>query len=317
MIDLKGQFTPKSKIRMFSLTCRPVLIFCLDCFGVSYESLGDFGRRRLPSLDSNKTRWHSGFWCSRLEPTVNVSFSFLTSFSPLTVRGSVQLSAVPQHRLVRRDGQLPPQTHLSEDGHGAERGDALAAALHLLPSGAALPRGPDHPHALRQVHHPQRLLLHLPAAAQPVLSGLQRGHEKHHGPSAGDDRLPAHPLDHRSAFKPQPQLMYVCWPPLRIFRSSVGGFLWPNNHSSPNGCHKTKKKKNRIRIQSYKPELNRKTLHSGVTTRDSCYGLAKVQYPVSLILSGATWQTALSVLNDRKPGLTELNLSVLLLNWAL
>lgn len=108
------------------------------------------------------------------------------SFSP-PVRVPVKLSAVPQHRLVRRDGELPAQTHLPEDGHGAERGGAVAAALHLLPPGASLPHGPAHPHALREIHHPQRLLPDVPAAAQPVLSGVQREQEKHHGPPAGDD----------------------------------------------------------------------------------------------------------------------------------
>lgn len=54
-------------------------------------------------------------------------------------------------------------------------------------------------------------------------------------------------------------------------------------------------------------------MHSGVKMRDSCYGLAEVQYPVSIILSGITWQTAVSKWNDRKPGLTGLNLSALLL----
>ena len=114
------------------------------------------------------------------------------------VRGPVQLPAVPQHGVVRGDGQLPPEAHLPEDGHGAERGGAVARAVAVLPAGAALPRGPAHTHALRQVHHPQRVLLHLPPPPQPLLAGLQRGQEEHHGPRAGDDRLPAHPLDPRS-----------------------------------------------------------------------------------------------------------------------
>lgn len=108
-------------------------------------------------------------------------FCFSHCFSR-AVCGSVQLSAVPQHRLVWRDGQLSSQTHLSEDGHGAVRGLTLAAALRLLPSRATFPSRSDHPHAFRQVHHPQRLLLHFPAAAQPLLSGLQRGQEEQHGP---------------------------------------------------------------------------------------------------------------------------------------
>lgn len=105
-----------------------------------------------------------------LSPVGMFLSSYLVTLS--TVCGSVQLSAVPQHCLVWRDGQLPAQTHLSEDGHSAECGDALAAAICLLPSGAPIPCGPNHPHPIRQVHHSQRLLLYIPAAAQPLLSGL-------------------------------------------------------------------------------------------------------------------------------------------------
>lgn len=118
-------------------------------------------------------------------------------FLTCTVCRPVQLSAVPEHGVVRRDGELPPQAHMLKDPVCFECCSAVAAAVRLLPAGTSFSRGPGHPHTFRQVHHSQCILLHLPTASKPVFTGLQRGEEELHGSPFAVDRLPSHSLDHR------------------------------------------------------------------------------------------------------------------------
>lgn len=117
-------------------------------------------------------------------------------FWPVVCR-PVQLSAVPEHGVVWRDGELPPQAHMLKDPVCFECCSAVAATVRLLPSGTSFSCGPGHPHTFHQVHHSQCILLHLPTSSKPVFTGLQWGYEELYGSPVGVDRLPSHSLDHR------------------------------------------------------------------------------------------------------------------------